>query len=130
MLDACPPFQIDGNFGYAAGVVEMLLQSHAGFVQLLPALPDVWSEGTVSGWKARGNFEVAMNWKQGRLSEATLLSGSGNECRLRTSVPVTVKEGGKEVATSSPVTSNGKEYFETTFATVAGNSYRVNPVTP
>lgn len=130
MLDACPPFQIDGNFGYAAGVVEMLMQSHAGFIQLLPALPDVWSEGAVSGLKTRGNFEVDMNWKQGNLSEATLLSGNGNECRLRTSVPVTVKEGNKEIANSSPVVSYGKEYYETVFATVAGNSYRVSPIAP
>ena len=99
-------------------------------MQLLPALPDVWIEGSVSGLKARGNIEVALNWKHGNLSEATILSGSGNECRLRTSLPVTVKQGSKEVATSSPITSNGKEYHEVVFATVAGNSYRVNPVTP
>lgn len=130
MLDACPPFQIDGNFGYTAGVAEMLLQSHAGFIQLLPALPDVWSEGAVSGLKARGNFEVAMKWQQGSLSEATILSGSGKECRLRTSLPIAVKQGGKAIATSSPVTSNGKEYYETVFATVAGKSYQVSPITP
>ncbi|MCL3850431.1 glycoside hydrolase family 95 protein [Parabacteroides sp. GYB001] len=130
MLDACPPFQIDGNFGYTAGVAEMLLQSHAGFIQLLPALPDVWSEGAVSGLKARGNFEVAMKWQQGSLSEATILSGSGKECRLRTSLPIVVKQGGKAIATSSPVTSNGKEYYETVFATVAGKSYQVSPITP
>ena len=130
MLDAHPPFQIDGNFGYTAGVAEMLMQSHAGFIQLLPALPDVWSEGNVSGLKARGNFELAMQWKQGSLSEATLLSNKGNECRLRTAVPVTIRQGSKEIASSSPVTSNGKEYFETVFATTAGTSYRVIPVTP
>ncbi len=130
MLDACPPFQIDGNFGYTAGVAEMLLQSHAGFIQLLPALPDVWSEGAVSGLKARGNFEVAMKWQQGSLSEATILSGSGKECRLRTSLPIAVKQGGKAIATSSPVTSNGKEYYETVFATVAGKSYQVSRITP
>ena len=130
LLDACPPFQIDGNFGYAAGVAEMLMQSHAGFIQLLPALPDVWSEGNVSGLKARGNFEIAMQWKQGSLSEATILSVKGNECRLRTAVPVTIKQGSKEIASSSPVTSNGKEYYEAVFATTAGTSYRVNPVTP
>ena len=130
LLDACPPFQIDGNFGYAAGVAEMLMQSHAGFIQLLPALPDVWGEGAVSGLKARGNFEIAMQWKQGSLSEATLLSNKGNECRLRTAVPVTIRQGSKEIASSSPVTSNGKEYFETVFATTAGTSYRVIPVTP
>ncbi|WP_233567027.1 glycoside hydrolase family 95-like protein [Parabacteroides sp. AM58-2XD] len=80
--------------------------------------------------KARGNFEIAMQWKQGSLSEATLLSNKGNECRLRTAVPVTIRQGSKEIASSSPVTSNGKEYFETVFATTAGTSYRVIPVTP
>lgn len=130
MLDAHPPFQIDGNFGYTAGVAEMLLQSHAGFIQLLPALPDVWGEGAVSGLKARGNFEIAMKWQQGSLSEASVLSGSGKECRLRTSLPVAVKQGGKAIATSSPVTSNGKGYYETVFATVAGKSYQVSPVVP
>lgn len=130
LLDACPPFQIDGNFGFAAGVAEMLMQSHAGFVQLLPALPDVWGEGSVSGLKARGNFEIGMKWQQGSLSQATILSNKGNECKLRTSAPVTVKLGRKEIATSSPVTSHGKEYYETVFATTSGETYQVNPVAP
>lgn len=130
LLDACPPFQIDGNFGYAAGVAEMLMQSHAGYIQLLPALPDVWSEGSVSGLKSRGNFEIGMKWQQGNLSQATILSNSGNECRLRTAAPVTVKQGSKEIALSLPVTSNGKQYFETVFATTTGTTYRVNTVVP
>lgn len=130
LLDACPPFQIDGNFGYAAGVAEMLMQSHAGYIQLLPALPDVWSEGSVSGLKSRGNFEIGMKWQQGNLSQATILSNSGNECRLRTATPVTVKQGSKEIALSLPVTSNGKQYFETVFATTTGTTYRVNTVVP
>lgn len=128
MLDAHPPFQIDGNFGYTAGVAEMLLQSHAGFIQLLPALPDVWGEGRVSGLKARGNFEIAMAWKDGKLSEATIRSLAGQDCRVRTSVPFVVKQGEKEVATSSPVMSGGKEYYEASLATVAGLAYKLQPV--
>ena len=128
MLDAHPPFQIDGNFGYTAGVAEMLLQSHAGFIQLLPALPDVWGEGRVSGLKARGNFEIAMAWKDGKLSEATICSLAGQDCRVRTSVPFVVKQGEKEVATSSPVMSGGKEYYEASLATVAGLAYKLQPV--
>lgn len=124
MLDACPPFQIDGNFGYVAGVGEMLLQSHAGYIQLLPALPDAWMQGSVSGLKARGNFEIAMNWTNGRLAKGEVCSLSGNECRLRAAVPFVVKQGRKEV-TASPVTSNGKELYEACFPTEKGKIYKL-----
>lgn len=130
MLDAHPPFQIDGNFGYTAGVAEMLLQSHAGRIHLLPALPEVWGEGSVRGLKARGNFEVSMEWKQGSLTDAVILSNNGNECLLRTAVPVTIKQGRKTIANSSPVISGGKQYFETVFPTTVGTAYRVSTITP
>lgn len=83
LWDTHSPFQIDGNFGGTAGVSEMLMQSHMGFIHLLPALPDAWHDGRISGLRARGNFTIDIDWHNGHLSRATILSGSGAVCHLR-----------------------------------------------
>ena len=82
LWDTHPPFQIDGNFGATAGIAEMLLQSHAGVIQLLPALPDSWATGSFKGLVARGNFVVDLAWREKKFVEGRIHARAGGACKL------------------------------------------------
>ena len=122
LLDSHAPFQIDGNFGFSAGVAEMLLQSYGGNIRLLPALPDAWNEGHANGLRAEGNFEVDQQWQKGALTEAVLKSGSGKDVSVcyRGIADAEVTDGTGNKVT---FTADGKDKI--TFATVKDGEYRI-----
>lgn len=118
-------FQIDGNFGYTSGVAEMLLQSNAGYINLLPAVPDAWANGSVDGLVAQGNFEVSMNWADGNVKTATILSKNGREAVVQTKNAslATVVDSDGNVVDVTPVKEN-----RISFATEAGKSYTLKDI--
>ncbi len=110
MLDAHPPFQIDGNFGCTAGIAEMLMQSHDGTIHLLPALPDNWPYGSVTGLKARGGFEISMEWEKGKIKKLSVLSNLGGNCRLKVHYPLKTDN---DVMLSGAKGENPNPFFRT-----------------
>jgi alpha-L-fucosidase 2 len=115
-FDAHPPFQIDGNFAGTAGMAEMLIQSHLGYIDLLPALPKAWAEGNIRGLRARGGFEVEMKWKAQKLSTAIVKSMLGGRCIIHTAAPVKVK--GTDIVSTKISTG-----YQISFKTLKGKTY-------
>ena len=145
LFDAHPPFQIDGNFGCTAGIAEMLVQSHDGAIQILPALPDSWESGEITGLRARGGFELDISWKENQPEEIRIISSLGGNCRLRSYTPLngdglTEADGSNTneffqiPAIKTPLISDQatlkepelKEVYEYDLATSAGQKYVIS----
>ena len=109
-FDAHPPFQIDGNFGCTAGITEMLLQCFDGAIDVLPALPDEWESGSISGLRTYGGFEVSVSWENRRITKLTIKSNLGGNCRIRVPNELVLK-GGKGLKAASGANEN--PFFET-----------------
>ncbi|RKP57329.1 glycoside hydrolase family 95 protein [Cohnella endophytica] len=119
LFDAHPPFQIDGNFAATSGIAELLLQSHQGYIHLLPALPEQWSTGFVKGARARGGFEVSIVWEHGKVKEAEVEASSGGLCQVLADSPLEVEIEGRLVQTHTD--SSGIIRFDT----VRGGIYKL-----
>lgn len=117
LWDTHPPFQIDGNFGFSAAVSEMLMQSHLGQIDLLPALPSAWQNGEIRGLVARGNFELAFSWQNGKIQTVEVLSRAGGVCKIAVENGKLAFLGGQE----SIYDENGCLVFDT----VKGETYRL-----
>ncbi len=119
LFDFHPPFQIDGNFGGTAGIAELLLQSHDGYIVPLPSLPDAWDCGEYKGLCARNGFEVSVKWENGKEYEVSILSVCGSDCVIKTRLNTVKDDGGNAVYT---VYENGV----LSFATTAGCTYLIS----
>lgn len=117
-FDAHPPFQIDGNFAGTAGMAEMLLQSHLGYIDLLPALPKAWAEGRISGLKARGGFELNIVWKDHQLSSTDIKSALGLNCMIHSDVPL-------KISGTAVISKKIADGYELSFQTLKGKTYKL-----
>ena len=121
LFDNHPPFQIDGNFGATAGIAEMLLQSHAGEISILPALPKAWGNGTVLDLRARGGHDVSITWKNNAATLVTITAGQDGPCRVRSKIALSVSTVDGPV----PAESVGDGVIQ--FAAKKGTTYTLQP---